>query len=405
MNSEALSVLVISRYSGVWTIPIQGIYIKNAIHVEKFEYVLDKECGQVDLVGLDLSDSQSWVKINPGLVGFYRVLYCESSFKNLFQNLDNPHLTSVDRMGLFDDQVATVLCEENGETVRILKLAKTFGEYETSITVWRSVVGVLHHIRTLTWHCKDLADTYDKFCLAIFKPLLAKLWPMVEASPESDVDGFQCMVLLFWHSAIHGDKETRAKALRMFQQHLSRAKPLPSSLRDGVYRAAMTCASQSTFNQLKELFESTSSAEEQNRILMAFGCSEDPNILDQILSFSMSDKILAQESIVAIVSVASNRVGAQQAWAFFTKHIDRIVQRYSGGLFLMSRLIKAVTESFADVDSYQEIVSFFSQNEHKLVGSEKAVKQALEHVRLNVTWRDKHIDSIRSFLDKWKSSC
>ena len=48
-------------------------------------------------------------------------------------------------------QVAMVLCQETGETVRILQLAKRLSQYETSITVWRSVAGVLHQIRTLTW--------------------------------------------------------------------------------------------------------------------------------------------------------------------------------------------------------------------------------------------------------------
>ena len=94
----------------------------------------------------------------------------------------SPHLTSIDRMGLFDDQVAMVLCEETGDTVRILRMAQTFREYERSITVWRSVLGILHQIRTLTWskstnHGRPassdgaslLADRYDTFIKSIYK--------------------------------------------------------------------------------------------------------------------------------------------------------------------------------------------------------------------------------------------
>lgn len=85
-------------------------------------------------------------------------------------------------MGLFDDQVAMVLCEETGDTVRILRMAQTFREYERSITVWRSVLGILHQIRTLTWskstnHGRPassdgaslLADRYDTFIKSIYK--------------------------------------------------------------------------------------------------------------------------------------------------------------------------------------------------------------------------------------------
>ena len=82
-------------------------------------------------------------------------------------------------MGLFDDQVAMVLCEETGDTVRILRMAQTFRGYERSITVWRSVLGILHQIRTLTWSKSTngrnhdgssiLADRYDTFVKSIYK--------------------------------------------------------------------------------------------------------------------------------------------------------------------------------------------------------------------------------------------
>ena len=49
------------------------------------------------------------------------------SLRKLFL-ISSPHLTSIDRMGLFDDQVAMVLCEETGDTVRILRMAQNSTE-------------------------------------------------------------------------------------------------------------------------------------------------------------------------------------------------------------------------------------------------------------------------------------
>ena len=123
-------------------------------------------------------------------------------------------------------------------------------------------------------------------------------------------------------------------------------------MRGAIYRAVMADASQSTFQQLKGLYKSTDSAEERNRILMAFGYSENLDILAQVLfciiysigydffgkcqrvpiciqvlSLSLSEETLAQESIGAMVSVASNRRGHSLAWSFFVNNIDRIVRR------------------------------------------------------------------------------
>ena len=72
-------------------------------------------------------------------------------------------------------------------------------------------------------------------------------------------------------------------------------------------------------------------------------------------------------------------------------------------LCIIFRLVKSVTESFSDRESFQDAVEYFEANEGKFVGSENAVKQALEHVRLNVTWRDKDIDSIKRFLESSES--
>ena len=57
----------------------------------------------------------------------------------------------------------------------------------------------------------------------------------------------------------------------------------------------------------------------------------------------------------------------------------------------MARLIKAVTESFSDMDSWKEISDTFGQHKGKFVGAETAVEQACERVRLNAAWRAKDI--------------
>ena len=105
----------------VWSIPIQGIYMKDGLTIETFEILFDKKTTTIDLEGLDLSDPNCWLKLNPRLTGFYRVHYSEELFQPLFNNLSSAHLTSVDRMGLFDDQVAMVQTD-SGSTVRLLKM-------------------------------------------------------------------------------------------------------------------------------------------------------------------------------------------------------------------------------------------------------------------------------------------
>ena len=77
-----------SRNNGVWSIPIQGIYMKDGYKLEKFDFLFDKESQEIELEGFVEDDPSSWLKLNPCLNGFYRVFYCDSLFRNLFANLD-----------------------------------------------------------------------------------------------------------------------------------------------------------------------------------------------------------------------------------------------------------------------------------------------------------------------------
>ena len=99
-------------------------------------------------------------------------------------------------------------------------------------------------------------------------------------------------------------------------------------VRDAIYKAVMTIGTRQTFNQMKNLYRNAELAEEKNRILHALGYSQEPNVVAQILEFSLSVEVPPQDSIVTLSSVASNRYSYKQAWTFFANNIEKITKRY-----------------------------------------------------------------------------
>ena len=81
--------------------------------------------------------------------------------------------------------------------------------------------------------------------------------------------------------------------------------------------------------QMKNLYRNAELAEEKNRILHALGYSQEPNVVAQILEFSLSVEVPPQDSIVTLSSVASNRYSYKQAWTFFANNIEKITKRYT----------------------------------------------------------------------------
>ncbi len=62
-------------------------------------------CAQVDLPGFDPAHPTCWLKLNPGVTGFFRVHYGEKLFEMLLNHIQDEALRAVDRMAIFDDQV------------------------------------------------------------------------------------------------------------------------------------------------------------------------------------------------------------------------------------------------------------------------------------------------------------
>ena len=99
---------------------------------------------------------------------------------------------------------------------------------------------------------------------------------------------------------------------------------------------------------------------------------------------------------MVIESVCQNRLGVSLAWEFFKEHIKEFYARYGHGLFLMSKLIKCVTENFSTEEELTSVSEFFSQ--HPEMGCERTIRQAKENISLNLYWKNRDLDSVARFL-------
>ena len=146
LTQERFSYLSDTKSNMTWNIPVRGMYMTQSGKLSHFNVLLDSGRTRIDLPDMTLDKPQCWIKLNPKMVGFYRVQYCERLFERLLQNLSSEHMSAIDRISLFDDQFAMVLTQ-GSTTVRILQMVKLFREIETSVAVWSKVITALHQIR------------------------------------------------------------------------------------------------------------------------------------------------------------------------------------------------------------------------------------------------------------------
>ncbi|XP_073947125.1 puromycin-sensitive aminopeptidase [Choristoneura fumiferana] len=373
----------------LWMVPIT---ISTQEHPAKvaLSTVLEKKSQEVVLENVSES---SWVKLNPGTVGYYRTRYEPSMLAQLVTAVRDGSLPPLDRLGLLDDCFALVQAGHT-HTHESLKLIEAFSN-ETNFTVWSSISNCLSKLSALFSHTA-LDKPLKNYGRRLFTPVTRRLgWEAGEK--ESHLDTLLRSLVLNKMISFE-DPETIKEAKNRFEKHVSGACTLPADLRSACYRAVLAEADEPTFQRFLQLYRSADLHEEKDRISRALGAVRDPQLLNKVLEFAVSDEVRAQDTVFVIVSVAVSRNGRDLAWQFFKDHWQEFMDRYQGG-FLLARLVKSTTENFASESAAQEIEEFFRA--HQSPGTERSVQQALETVRLNAAWLRRDLASTTTYLQSY----
>jgi len=181
--------------------------------------------------------------------------------------------------------------------------------------VWRSVCGVLHQIRTLTWANEDLADSFDVFVTDTLRPVLDSvgLIPHPGESPNKSRLRASLLPVL----AGLQDPAVLAFAREQFRGATESDSPVPGNLRDGVFRGVMVEAGRQELRHMLMLYRQSELAEERVAVLQALGKAQHVDILAEVMEFALSPEVHAQDALLILVSAASSRCGHRHAWNFF----------------------------------------------------------------------------------------
>ncbi|XP_070499206.1 puromycin-sensitive aminopeptidase [Chironomus tepperi] len=368
-----------------WMIPIS---ISTPKSENALTTVLDKKEMEVFIENVTEND---WIKINPGTIGFYRTQYPSDMLEKFIPAIKNMSLSPLDRLGLHDDLFALVQNGSNS-TVESLKLIDAYIN-EDNFTVWSSIATSLSKLKNLLSHT-DLTDKFNAFGRHIFTPLADKLgWETKDN--ESHLETLLRSLVLSKLVSFNCEK-TLKEATRRFYLHKEGKQILPADLRMTCYRAVLQTADEKVYEEMLELYRSTDLHEEKDRISRALGSISNPTLLQKVIAFSMcKEEVRAQDAVFVIASVAVNPKGRDLTWTFFKENWKILLDQYSGG-FLLTRLVKHITENFASEEKALEVDSFFKA--HEFPGAERTIQQSIETIRLSTAWLNRDLAEITEYL-------
>jgi len=360
----------------------------KAIH----KYVLEEREATITLENVPEND---WIKLNVGVVGFYRTRYSSEWLESLENAITAGSLPPRDRLGLQNDLFALARAGI-ASTVDALKAASAF-KAESNFTVWQDMLGNLGALNILLQYT-DYHNLYQKFVLKLVKDAASKLgWDV--KSDESHLDAMLRGMLLATMGK-NGCQESCDEARKRFAKHESKECILPPDLRGAVYGMVLRSGDAADFDRMIALHESADLQEEKVRILRSLGSVQSPELIQRVLKFALSEHVRSQDTVFVISGACGSVAGRQASWEFTQSEWEVLNKRYGGGGFLLVRLIKIVTENFASEAKAEDVKSFFEKN--PCPSAERSIRQSLENITLNVEQLRRDEAAIKDYLN---SSC
>ncbi len=334
------------------------------------------------------SDNTGWEKPNANQTGFYLVNYSATQLAQLQAVL--PSLPTIDRYGIVSD-VAMLLSAGKLSSDQFLSLIAALRD-EGDYAVWMAIFEGLGALFVLA-DDKTLAKL-EAFTIWLLEPSVARLgWEPKPSEPHLDTLLRSSVLGLAGRC---GYQEVIEEARKRFARYLE-SKELAPDLRVAIYSVVARHGDTATYRQFTELLEHESLQEEQRRLLSALARFKDPDLLQQTLKRSLSDKVRTQDSVLAMLAVLANRFGRQLTWQFIQDNWQLLVDRYGQGGHMLSRIPDQLGMVFARHELADELETFF--NTHDKPGIERSIQQALESIRLQADWWERDKDSMNEFLD------
>ena len=202
------------------------------------------------------------IKLNPGVVGYYRVNYDTESLSKLCDAVASKALSPVDRLNVLDD-LFSLIAAGKANTVEGLRLLKAYKQEESYI-VWNNLSQQLAKLSVILAD-QEYYDDWVRFKL----DLLSGIKQSVSWEAEAGEDHLTTLLrsLILSELGTTGDEEIRLEAKRRFDQHASGKTQISPDIRAAVYRIVASMGKEEDYNTMVTMFNQAELQEEKTRIL------------------------------------------------------------------------------------------------------------------------------------------
>ncbi len=330
-----------------------------------------------ETASLDLSASpDSAVIVNAGGHGFYRVAYSDE----LRERIDGTTLrtlSTLERYNLVDDAWSATVAGEMSAG-QLLSFLHGFVE-EDEHAVWQAITIALRGVGRVLDDGPQL-DAFRSTVRDLTTPALVALGE--PSDDESDLDRKLRGLLVSTAGVLGNDVEVQARCREWFEAARGDSTAVDPELISAATSVVAATGDASTYDVMRERFQTARTPQEQLRNLFALAEFDDESLVLATCEFAMSESVKTQNAPFLLRAAIANRRHGAAAWRFVRDRWDDATDRFpSNTIVRMVDSVKLLTTA----ESVAETASFFEQ--HPIEQASKTLEQILERQRINAAFR------------------
>nr|XP_045603518.1 glutamyl aminopeptidase-like [Procambarus clarkii] len=378
-----------SPYGYRWDIPVTYITDVSPRQQEWFYRDMDK-------LTLRKPAGASWVKVNLGHYGYYRVNYQPSMWQHLISLLLNNSqvLNVTDRAGLLDDAFNLAGAGYLPYDTALSLVA--YMRSESHYIAWSTVTSHLDRMARLLRTTK-VYPYFRRFMVRLVSDHVERLgWNDTGSHLER-----RNRLVLMYLACSNGYQPCLEGA---YQRLLAWIRDpdyfIPPNTRSLVYRFGMQKAGAEEWEKVLARYINETNAQEKTKLALGLASTKEDWITQRLLMVARNETIVRSQDYFSILNdIAKQPWSTHLVWNFVKSHWEELEERFTLSNRYLGRMVKFVCTRFTSSSQLQEMKEFFAEFPNAGSGA-RARQQALEEVEGNIKWVEKHEDSLyRWFLE------
>ncbi|QSQ28472.1 M1 family metallopeptidase [Pyxidicoccus parkwayensis] len=338
---------------------------------------------------LPMEACPSWLMLNAGGTGYYRVGYSLEQLTRLM-SVPRDELRPEEWLALLADVSAAVDRGDLplGEALRLIP-AVTPSSHHLFVQRGVELLSSVHVDRL------PEADRqrYHEWIRDLYGPRARELGWTPKPGESDDVKQLRMQIVGLVATA--GDPVLREEADRLARAWLADRGSVSSEGIWMVVRAAARSGDRSLFDTLLAQARATKDRNERSRLLGMLGAFLDPVLLKEALALVAGDEFDLRDTLGILYRAFFTPESRGQAWDFYRQHFDRLAGKLRSDQ--RNGLIE-LTGSLCDEQRRAELEALLSPRVERLAGGPRALARALESIRLCIESERRNQPGVREFL-------